>query len=359
VTGRNGTAVAPTLPPADPWALAEVPARRLFEDALEVRFSLGLGDRAMVEAGSTVAAGDPLLERLRDRRIDEVTTAAPADEAVDAHPAPRAGRRWTPRSAGGRMRRETGREGELLAPVPSQRDRWRIVTGEHRDVVHAPIDGEVLEVVPGSEIRVRAAGHALRGAFAAGSPSRGRLELATDPFGELRAGGIDVGRAGSVLVVGARIDAEALTRARAMGVRGIVVASLPGKDLRDFRASERRQRAALHAAPPFAVLVLEGTVRRRMPTPVAGLLERLEGRDVAIVTDPPALLFPAGADEIPPADPGWVRVRSGPDAGAEGQLVGSAGLRRFARGVQLEAAFVALDGGQPVAIPLGDLERLG
>ena len=41
---------------------------------------------------------------------------------------------------------------------------------------------------PGAELRVRAAGPALLGAFAAGSAAHGRLELATDPFGELRRG---------------------------------------------------------------------------------------------------------------------------------------------------------------------------
>src|SRR4029077_7894487 len=127
--------------------------------------------------------------------------------------------------------------------------------------------GTVAGIQPGAELRVRAAGLALLGAFAAGSAAHGRLELAPDPFGELRAGGIDVGRAGSILVVGARIDAEALTRARAMGVRGIVVASLAGKDLRDVLASERRRRAALHGAPPFGILVLEGAVRRALPSP--------------------------------------------------------------------------------------------
>ena len=53
-----------------------------------------------------------------------------------------------------------------------------------------------------------------------------------------------------------------------------------------------------------------------------------------------------------------MRARSGPSAGAEGKLVGPAGLRRFERGVQLEAAFVAIGGRAPVAFPIGDLERL-
>jgi hypothetical protein len=215
-----------------------------------------------------------------------------------------------------------------------------------------------MEVRPGALIRVRVDGLALRGAFAAGAAAHGRLELATDPFGDLRPGGIDVGRAGSILVVGSRIDAEALTRARAMGVHGIVVASLPGKELRDFQASERRQRAALHQPEPFGVLALDGAIRRPIASPIAALLERLAGRDVALLVDPPALVFAATEAELPVVAEDWVRVRSGPNVGAEGRLLGLAGLRRFAAGVHLEAATVAFEGEPPVDLPIGDLERL-
>ncbi len=143
-----------------------------------------------------------------------------------------------------------------------------------------------------------------------------------------------------------------------MGVHGIVVASLPGKELRDFQASERRQRAALHPPEPFGVLVLDGALRRPISTPVTKLLEHLAGREVALLVDPPALVFAAEASELPVVPADWVRVRSGPNAGAEGRLLGLAGLRRFAAGVHLEAATVAFDGELPVDIPIGDLERL-
>ena len=231
------------------------------------------------------------------------------------------------------------------------------MTGDHRDAVTSPVGGAVHDVRPGAEIVLRTAGLSLGGAFAAGSASHGRLELATDPFGDLRPGGIDVGRAGSILVVGTRIDAEALTRARAMGVRGIIVASLPGKELRDFQASERRQRAALHPAPPFGVLILEGATRRRIPSPVVALLERLEGRDVSLLVDPPALVFDAHDLELPALAPDWVRVRSGPNAGVEGRVLGLTGLRRFAANVMLDAAWVQLDDDAAVDLPIGDLER--
>jgi hypothetical protein len=330
--------------------LAVIPSRPLLERGLEVRFALPPGDRPLVEPGASLTAGDPLLLHLRDRRIDEVE---PGPGSGDT--APRAGARWSPPP--GRRRRDHDQDGELLAPMPGKSDRWRLVTGEHRDQLASPVGGEVTEVRPGAEIRVRIAGPALRGAFAAGSAARGRLELATDPFGELRPGGIDVGRAGSILVVGARIDAEALTRARAMGVRGIVVATLPGKELRDFQASERRQRAALHAAQPFGVLALDGTVRRSITGPVTTLLEGMAGTEVALLVDPPALVFDAEPDELPVLPPDWVRIRSGAHAGLEGRVIAVIGPRRFAANVLLEAARVAVEDGPPLDVPIGDLER--
>jgi hypothetical protein len=331
--------------------LAQIPSRQLLERGLEARFALPPGDRPLVEPGVALTAGDPLLVHLHDRRIDEVDLGPGSDDAVV-----RAGSRWSPPP--GRRHRDHDEDGELLAPVPGKRDRWRLVTGDHRDQLAAPLGGEVTEVRPGAEIRVRAAGPALRGAFAAGSAARGRLELATDPFGELRPGGIDVGRAGSILVVGARIDAEALTRARAMGVRGIVVATLPGKELRDFQASERRQRAALHPAQPFGVLVLDGTVRRPIAGPVTALLEQMAGTEVALLVDPPALVFDAEPGELPLPTPDWVRIRSGVHAGLEGRVIAMIGLRRFAANVLLEAARVAIEDDPPLDVPIGDLERI-
>jgi hypothetical protein len=143
-----------------------------------------------------------------------------------------------------------------------------------------------------------------------------------------------------------------------MGVRGVVVASLSGKELRDFGASERRQRAALHRLTPFAVLVLDGVVRRPIPARMMALLESLAGREVGIVIDPPALIVPGDPPTVPTQPPDRVRVRHGARAGAEGRFLAAVGPRRFPPGVHLEAGLVELDGGASVAVPLADLERL-
>ena len=74
---------------AGPAWLAEIPLRSLLERDLEARFSLPPGDRPVVEPDQVMAAGDPLLEHLRDRRIDEVDVR-PGDD--DVRPVP--GSRW-------------------------------------------------------------------------------------------------------------------------------------------------------------------------------------------------------------------------------------------------------------------------
>lgn len=322
----NGT--SDTAVPAD---LGLVSARRLVDRPAEITFSLSPGDRALVAAGETVVAGAPIAERLRDPVL--------LDRVVPASAEPRPGERTS--------------DGELLF---AWRDRWRVAGGEVTESFDSPVTGIVREVRPGSAIVIQANGRALNGIVALGGPSRGRLHIAAGSDGELRSGGLDVGLAGTILVVGSRIDAETLTRARAMGVNGIVVGGLASKERRDFTASERRQRAALHRLAPYAVLVLEGATRRPLPSPVMDVLEALAGQEVAIVGDPPMLVFESEVD-VPQPRPDFVRVRGGPLGGRDGIWAGLVGPRRFAGGVHLEAGSVRFADGTVTAVPLGDLER--
>jgi hypothetical protein len=333
--------------------LGFVPARRLLVDAPVVTLTLGLGDRVLVSAGESVPAGAALADRLRDPQPVDGPLADGDDRfapgawwTADAAPAHRSGAGRAPATASA---------GELLY---AHAGHWRLAGGAHRDPLEAPSAGIVREVRPGIGLTFASAAVGIPGVAVVGGPARGRLLLATGADGELRAAGLDVGRTGMILVGGSRTDAETLIRARAMGVRGVVVASLSGKDLRDFAASERRQRASLHQLPPFAVLVLEGHVRRPIAGPIMAIFAALEGRDVAIAGDPPMLVADGDLGATmprPPAD--WVRARYGSLAGREGRWMGPAGLRRFAAGAHLEAGLVRFDDGPPVALPLADLER--
>jgi len=340
--GHNGhVPAAPPPPTADAFDGGDPPAdlglvrlRRLLEGPVDVTFPLAPGDRALVATGESVVPGAPIIERVRDPRLTDVVVP----EAAGPQP-------------GGHIV-----DGELLF---DWRGRWRVAGGDVTEPIDSPIAGIVREVHPGTAIVVKATGRALRAIVALGGPTRGRLHVASWVEGELRSASVDVGLAGNILVVGSRIDAETLTRARAMGVRGIIVAGLASKERRDFLASEDRQRAALHRLPTFAVLVLEGAVRRPLAGPVMDILDALEGQEVAIVADPPMLIFDLPDLEMPVPRPDHVRVRAGQLSGREGTWTGLVGPRRFAGGVHLEAGTVRFEDGSLVAVPLGDLERFG
>jgi hypothetical protein len=333
---------------ARPTGLDLVSLRPLLETPIDVRLGLAPGDRALVEPGEAVVSGSPVAERWRDAHLEEIPGPLP-----DAQP----GGRWTgvlaPGSLGLRRRAATA-SGELLFEIDG---RWRVATGDHAEPLESPVDGTIRDVRPGVGIVIRATGRALPGVSALGSSSRGVLTIETGPDGEVRPGSVDVTAGGRILVVGSRVDAETITRARAMGARGMIVAALSGKERRDYLASEARQRAALHRPPAFGVLVLDGATRRPIATAVMAVLAALAGREVAIIVDPPSLVFDEPGVSIPAPDPGWIRVRSGPLAGQEGRWAGLAGPRRFGPGTHLEAGFVEIPGEPPVALPLNDLER--
>jgi hypothetical protein len=356
-TARSRRApVAPATPPRPPRphgrGIDLVARRSLLVPSIVMGFRLHPGDRPLVVPGETVVAGSTIAQRLRDTRIVQLPGSAMPEN-------PRPGRRWDAVGAAGRLRRGPAAEsGEL---VFEHGGHWTLATGEHEEPVECPVAGVVREIRPGVAIRVEAQGRVMPGVEALGDPTSGRLSLGSDRgdvrHGRLRSTSLDVGLAGTVLVIGSRVDAEALTRARAMGVRGVVVSGLAGKERRDFLASERRQRAALHRLPPFAVLILDGVIRRPIAGPIAAILEALAGTTVALSVDPPALVFDSPALEVatPPAD--HVRVRSGEHAGEEGRWAGLAGIRRFAGGTFLEAGWVIFGDEPPRAIPLADLER--
>jgi hypothetical protein len=236
--------------------------------------------------------------------------------------------------------------------------RWTAAAGERHERVLAPTGGVVTEAANGVGVSIQAAGVAIPGAIAGGVSARGYLDVPKLVDGELQKTSLDVGKSGAIIVAGGRVSAEALTRARAMSIRGMVAGSLGQGELRDLAASEARQRAGLHEVAPFGVLALDGCQRRPIASPILALLAALAGREVAIITDPPMLVLDVLDVPLPELPPDWIRVRSGQHAGREGRWLGSAGLYRFRAGIHLEAAHVRLgDDLTPTVVALADLER--
>lgn len=325
------------------------------------RLRLHPADRPLVAEGDAVTSGQPLLEASRETYLLEVpargplSALAPGDE-VDPE--------WLPASAPiGRPQARSGDIARLLAVGPD--GIARIALGRGPQPVASPVDGIVEELGPG-HLGIRADGVGLTARIGWGHPVQGRLMLGvTSPDMELRASAIDIAAAGSILVAGARLDIEALTRARAIGVAGIICGGLVGRELRQLEESDQRQRAALHATTPFAVLALDGYGRRILPTLAWELLVAATGRPTGLL--PASRLAVIGGDpttlDVPLHDPNAVRITAGEGVGRVARLVGLAGPVRRPGGLYLPSGFIeetGLDGSpRRRVVPLSDLERLG
>lgn len=358
--GRRGR---PETRAADqgPEPIRFVPSPEMALLAPLARLRVHPADRVLVAEGDPVASGQPILETARETFLLEVpargplATLAPGDE-VDPE--------WLPASAPiGRPGAKSGDLARLLALGPDS--IARVALGRGLQPVGSPVDG-IVEVVGPGHLAIRADGVGLIGRIGWGQPVHGRLMMGvTGPDMELRASAIDIAAAGSILVAGARLDIEALTRARAIGVAGIICGGLVGRELRQLEESDQRQRAALHATTPFAVIALDGYGRRIMPTLAWELLSAAAGRPTGLLPD--SRLAVVGGDpttlDVPIHEPDAVRITAGEGAGRVARLVGLAGPVRRPGGLYLASGFVeetGLDGSpRRRIVPLSDLERLG
>jgi hypothetical protein len=327
-----------------------------------LRFALHLSDRPLVGPGQRVEIGQPIIEHYRDQEaVDIPTTAAvvglrPGD-ILDGVPVP----------SSGRLGRRAARESYRTRVVEHGRDgTTRLVAGSNDSLVHSPAAGVVEAVLPG-RIDIRAEGLGIDAMVGWGRPSSGRIIIAVDrPDAEIQANRIDVSAAGAILVVGARIDLEAMSRARAIGAAGVISGGIASRDLRQLRSSEARQQAALHAGAPFGLLAMGGFGRVPIPGQLWDLLVAAEGRTagidatrhVLVVSGDPAPLLEAHA-----RPPGSVRVVSGERRGQQGSLVGLSGPRRWSGGAYAPGGFVEImnPAGETErhCLPLTSLERLG
>lgn len=323
-------------------------------------FRLHPADGAHVAEGERVAAGQPIAERCRETVLLEVPARG---ELLDLAPGAAIDPAFL---AGGFLNRtpvQPGDRARLLDVGPD--GTARVALGRAPEVVLSPIAGVVTEVGPG-RIVVHAEGTGLAGRIGWGEPVHGRIVLGVpSPDAELRAAAIDIAAAGSILVAGARVDIEALTRARAIGVAGIVCGGIVGRELAQLAGSDLRQRAALNVAAPFALIALDGYGRRIVPEPVWERLAAAEGSVAGLLPDAKLIVLAPDAPAPPtPADTaGMALLTAGESAGRVVRLVGLAGPVRMGAAGYQPAGFIeeaSPDGEvRRRIVPLADLERLG
>ena len=223
------------------------------------------------------------------------------------------------------------------------------------------VRGEVIGVEP-EAIEVQVAGALLTGVGGSGTAVHGELRLAVHrPGEELRASAIDVGATGRIIVGGSRASAETLTRARAMGVAGIVLGGILDKELRDFETTQRRRRQVGGVRGDFAVLLLEGFGKVGLDPALFAWFGAHEGRMASLFGDS-SRLYVYDADP-PPARRALPRVgdrvlaHRRPYAGLAGELVRVIGpLQASPSGVNVRSGLVRFEDGPSAIVPLANLE---
>jgi hypothetical protein len=223
------------------------------------------------------------------------------------------------------------------------------------------VRGEVTEVDPDA-IEIRVGGALVGGVGGSGSAVHGELRLAVhEPAEELRAGSIDVGATGRILVGGSRASAETLTRARAMGVAGIVLGGVLDKELRDFESTQRRRRQVGGPDASFAVLLIEGFGKVGLDAALFEWFRAQDGKMASLFGDS-ARLYVYDADPPParralPRPGDRVISHRRPFAGMAGELLRELdGPHAAASGVVARSALVRFDDGLTAVVALANLE---
>jgi hypothetical protein len=223
------------------------------------------------------------------------------------------------------------------------------------------VRGEVT-AVSADAIEIGVAGAMVTAVGGSGEAVHGELRIGVrDADEELRASAIDVGATGRILVGGSRASAETLTRARAMGVAGIVVGGVLDKELRDFEATQRRRREVGAGQGDLVVVIVEGFGKVGFDAELFAWFRHHEGRLASVFGEDARLYVyeagpPPGRRVLPRAGDRVIGLRR-PFAGAGGELVRVLDLgHATGAGVSVRSGLVRFEDGRASIVPLANLE---
>ena len=260
------------------------------EEAEAVRAGDAIARGAFVTTVHVVEAARQIGVAARD--LDRVLRLRPVVDVRRGTILARTGRRFSRASSSpidGRLVHITADGGLLISPIV---DEW---------TVRSTIDGTVTRSDPAA-VAVEGACWALQGLAGYGPDAVGEIALAVDdPSEPLAPGRIDVRLAGRILVGGARTAAEAITRAHAVGVAGLVAGAAPAGGLRVVYGDDVDARGAPSFEDRPTVLCLTGFGSGPLPAEVWGPLAALAGERASIHTASARLfvLAPADATTVP------------------------------------------------------------
>lgn len=214
-------------------------------------------------------------------------------------------------------------------------------------------------------ITVRVPGALVQGVGGTGDAVHGQLVVAVqEPGDELRAAAIDIGATGKIIVGGSRASAETLTRARAMGVAGMVLGGVLDKELRDFEAIQRRRREVGGLTGSFALLLAEGFGKVGLDPQLFAWFREHDGH-LASLFGAEHRLYVYDAAPPPerralPAIGDRVLAHRRPFQGRGGVLLGvAADLHAAPSGIPVVMGIVRFEDGRVAPVPLANLEATG
>lgn len=145
------------------------------------------------------------------------------------------------------------------------------------------VDGRVVEVIPGQGVRIETTCAFVQGIFGVGGETWGTIVMvATSPQQPLEAGQLTSDHAGKIVIGGAFVGAEALQRAKAVGVKGLVVGGMHDKDLRSLLGYDLGVAITGTENIGFTLVLTEGFGQIPMASKTFELLEALNGRKASI-----------------------------------------------------------------------------
>jgi hypothetical protein len=168
------------------------------------------------------------------------------------------------------------------------------------------VDGRVVEVIPGQGVRIETNCAFVQGIFGVGGETWGTLVMvATSPQQPLEAGQLTSEHAGKIVIGGAFVGAEALQRAKAVGVKGLVVGGMHDKDLRVLLGYDLGVAITGTENIGFTLVLTEGFGQIPMASKTFELLQALNGRKASISGATqiragvirPEIIVPRGSEE--------------------------------------------------------------
>lgn len=149
--------------------------------------------------------------------------------------------------------------------------------------VKAYVDGEIIEVMKGSGVRIRTTGAFIQGIFGIGGETSGLLKrLVDDPSTPLDESLLRPDLSGAVLIGGSHVSKGFLEAAARLGVAGVVVGGIDDQDLKDFLGYDLGVAITGSEEKGITLIVTEGFGPIRMAQRTFDLLGSLDGQRASL-----------------------------------------------------------------------------